>query len=145
MGCDIHLHQEVKIDGVWHHYRSVDQPRNYSLFAKMAGVRGEETPIVLPKGMPQDATLLTHFDCDRWKGCAHSYSWLNAEEISKLQKWAYDVADCDKIWRFELDNWGYFFGNTWGGFHDFPEERPKGVEDVRFIFWFDNPVMRLGG
>lgn len=41
MGCDIHLHQEVKINGEWHHYRLAEMPRNYEVFEKMAGVRGD--------------------------------------------------------------------------------------------------------
>lgn len=62
MGCDIHLHTEVKINGVWHHMGAPSVPRNYRLFAKMAGVRGIETPIAEPRGLPGDATLLTRRD-----------------------------------------------------------------------------------
>lgn len=59
MGCDIHLHQEVKIGGEWHHYREQSVSRNYALFAKMAGVRNyglTVTPIDEPRGIPDDAT-----------------------------------------------------------------------------------------
>lgn len=38
MGCDIHLHSEVMVDGVWHHHAKGQVERNYRLFAKMANV-----------------------------------------------------------------------------------------------------------
>ncbi len=37
MGCDIHLHTEVKIANVWHRYGCPSVDRNYRVFAKMAG------------------------------------------------------------------------------------------------------------
>ena len=39
MGCDIHLHVEVKIKGKWLHYNHPNIDRCYWLFTKMAGVR----------------------------------------------------------------------------------------------------------
>lgn len=38
MGCDIHLHAEVKIKNAWHHYAHPSVPRSYPLFSIMAGV-----------------------------------------------------------------------------------------------------------
>ena len=39
MGCDIHLHAEIKVNGKWEHYAHPHIRRDYRLFAKMASVR----------------------------------------------------------------------------------------------------------
>jgi hypothetical protein len=149
MGCDIHLHTEVKINGVWHHYGAPCVDRNYRVFAKMADVRNsysEIEPIAQPRGIPGDATEMTKFDCERWGRDGHSHSWLSAEEIAILYHFINDELRL-KGWRvpeagwWPEDNFGYFFGNTWGGFWEYRDHAnsgtPKGVEDVRFVFWFD--------
>lgn len=149
MGCDIHLHVEIKVkgDNLWHHYNHPYINRNYKLFAKMANVRnydeyGPIEPISQPKGFPHDASLTTKFDYqERWGCDAHSASWLNAEEIQSLEEW-YDknLKKENDFHGFEAANrFGYLFGNT---FH-FPQYKgtptyPKNLEDVRFVFWFDN-------
>ena len=137
MGCDIHIHQEVKIDGQWWHYRETGLPRSYETFAKMAGVRGSEKPIAEPRGLPDDVTKVTKFDADLWGIGAHTHSWLGPEEIAELEGWIEDRMG-KQYWRLGRDGWGYLFGNSWGGFTKYPEDRPKGLEDIRFVFWFDN-------
>lgn len=142
MGCDIHLHVEVKIDGVWHHYAHPSIGRDYELFAKLAGVRnyhGTE-PIALPRGVPDDATIITKMEFDDCH--CHSHSWISAEEIVALEDWYRTRSDVQA--RFGQPNVEYdlmrcyFFHNTFGGFHKYPDERPDGVEDLRFVFAFDN-------
>ena len=139
MGCDIHLHTEVKIDGNWHHYGKPSIERDYNLFALMAGVRDYNniTPISAPKGIPDDATFLTKYDLERYGRDAHTPSWFNSKEIARLYKWVAAKMGLEH-WRIEREYWGYLFGNGWEGFHKHPEDYPRGLEDVRFIFWFDN-------
>lgn len=147
MGCDIHLHTEVKIDGQWFHYGAPNVSRNYHLFARMANVRndGDIKPITMPRGVPDDAATLTKFACDAYGVDGHSHSWLDAQEITELTEYINNVIELRgkhglKWW--DCDNFGYFFGNTWGGFWKYRDHQnsgtPKGVEDVRFVFWFDN-------
>lgn len=147
MGCDIHLHTEVKINGKWQHYGFPRVLRNYSVFAKMANVRNEYreddiTPISLPKGIPEDATELTKYSYEYWKEDAHSMSWLDAGEIEQLEdyinKELKPTTATNLIGWWCEENWGYLFGNSWGGFTKYPENRPVGLEDIRFVFWFDN-------
>lgn len=52
MGCDIHAHFEIKINSRWEHYSSLNIERNYELFGYIAGVRGDNKPVVEPKGLP---------------------------------------------------------------------------------------------
>ena len=134
MGCDIHLHTEIKVDGVWHHVATANFERNYALFNFLAGVRGDGPGIAPCRGVPEDASLVTRMDCDHWGADGHSHSFLHSYEIPVVEDWLKDTAD--DLWPER--QWGYFFGNSWGGFVKYPHKRPTGVEDVRFVFWFDN-------
>jgi len=141
MACDIHVHVEVKIDGVWEHLGAPRVMRSYRLFAKMADVRNDDeeiTPLSTPRGLPLDASGLTRFISDLDGVDGHSHSWLSASEMSDLSRWWNEefrgVASCH---RFEGE-FGYLFGNSWEGWSRYPEDRPAGVEDVRCVFWFDN-------
>lgn len=144
MGCDIHLHIEIKLNGKWEHYAAPDVWRDYRLFEKMAGVRGEvENAIAPPRGMPLDASVVTRFCCDDYGVDGHSHSWLNAQEIAELSNWGEDnLKPCGSHYRTGWDmEWAfgcYLLGNSFAGFVKYPNERPVGLEDIRFVFWFDN-------
>lgn len=148
MGTDIHLHTEVKVNGVWHHYNAPWIRRSYALFSLMADVRNlpedddrHVPPISPPKGLPEDLSVITQLDYDRWGVDAHTESWFGSKEIQILEEWMRSNSDkC--VWEF--DNWGFLFGNGWGEFHGWnPEEDgdyspyPHEIEDIRFVFWFD--------
>jgi len=145
MGCDIHIHAEVKIEGQWHHYGILRADRNYALFARLANVRNDEEdpipPIAEPRGIPADATFLTMFDVKKWDGDGHSHSWINADEIASLPEWVKGYAkkngfDVPFFW--ESNQFGFLFGNNWSDFRNYPDSFPAGLEDIRFIFFFDN-------
>ncbi len=142
MGCDIHLHTEVKLFGRWEHYSKVDVERSYRLFYKMAGVRGpfnDITPISKPRGVPDDISAVTKVDYLMGVPCDHSHSYLNQIEIVTLSKWIVEyIYNNVNAWRLPQDYWGYLFGNYWNDFVDHPELFPKDLEDIRFVFWFDN-------
>lgn len=140
MGCDIHLHTEVKIDGKWHHYGAPNVPRSYRLFGLMAGVRNDEVePIAAPRGLPDDISEVTALSAKRWGSGAHSHSWLSSEELAILDERWYALG-MGRTLESDLEHhyFGYLEGNSWAGFSRYPDERPKGIEDVRFVFWFDN-------
>jgi hypothetical protein len=140
MGCDIHLHAEIKVNGQWHHYSKPSIDRNYSLFAKMAGVRGDEEPLAEPRGFPDDATFTTRFDFEHWGRDAHTPSWLSGDELQAVCDFyeadAKTYGDPKRFICAEMDQFGFLFGNGWklrpGDGH------PANVEDVRWVFWFDN-------
>lgn len=134
MGCDIHVHAEIKIDEIWHHYSSPDVERNYELFEKMAGVRGDlENAIIKPRGVPRDITFLTLLDFERWDYDMHSASWFGVEEIKELEEW-FESTRYEIPQRWLEHHFGYLFGNAWR-----PKKYPTfEIEDVRFVFWFDN-------
>lgn len=140
MGCDIHAHTEIKVNGEWHHYSQPDIGRDYALFTRMAGVReaeGIET-IASPRGLPSDITFTTRFDAEQhWGVDGHSHSWLGCKELAALVEW-YDERHADKDWLgWEFRGLGYLFGNRWD-FHTNSYDYPEGLQDARIVFWFDN-------
>jgi hypothetical protein len=142
MGCDIHFFAEVKIDGTWycHGHPSID--RCYDLFYKMAGVRSsddaEKAPIALPKGLPKDLSVVVQKYWEQEKLDAHSASWLGAEEIAILEKWLenWHRGRANGEYFYPEKIWGYLFRSSWGGTVKYG--LPEGVQDIRFVFWFDN-------
>ena len=136
MGCDIHAHFEIKLNGKWEHYSHPRIFRNYDLFARIAGVRNYSKimPISMPKGLPEDLTVTTRF-CADWLGVdGHNHTWLNALEIKELMDTKF-IAD---NWRFEHEELGYLFGNGWGSWVEYPDSYPEEIEDIRLVCWFDN-------
>ncbi len=135
MGCDIHLHVEVKVNGKWLHYNQADVDRWYGLFGKMAGVRGTETPIAQPRGLPVDVTAATRQYC-YWDGTdGHSISYLSSDEIATLVSWAKSELP---EWRSN-ENFGWLEGGSYEDFRKYPEDfDAEHLEDFRFVFWFDN-------
>lgn len=140
MGCDIHLHSEIMVNGVWHHHNKAQIERSYLLFSKMANVRneGEVDPITLPKGLPENVTFSTNLYLQKSPEDYHSHSWLNAEEIKELFQW-FDEQTNPFFERRRMNlMFGYLFGGSFGDFLRFKSDFPEYVEDIRFIFWFDN-------
>ncbi len=147
MSCDIHLHTEVKIDGIWHHYSCPKVHRDYRVFTKMAGVcdiPGIE-PFSEPRGLPKDATRIVQLSSQFWGSDGHSHSWLNAEEIFQLEKYInkelklkaqHGCSWCNANFGFLFHGfWGQFWENRVTGGYD---PIRKKLQDIRFIFWFDN-------
>jgi hypothetical protein len=139
MGCDIHLHVEVKIEGKWQNWTAPNLDRNYDLFAKMADVRNYNqgtVPISKPKGLPEDISVVTKLSYDHWGVDGHSHSWLGYGALTVLEEWINNQEHLEghrKVWEFDR-MFGWFLGN---GFLD-KGSWPDGVDDVRFVFWFDN-------
>ena len=147
MGCDIHFHTEVKINNKWEHYNSPNVSRNYPLFALLANVRnnGSITPISNPRGLPDDVSFLTKFISDKDGNDGHSHSYVTSEEINLVEEfvkkqiqegWFGEYGKRKVDWPEDI--WGYFLGNGWADFNNYSDERPDNVQDVRFVFWFDN-------
>lgn len=133
MGCDIHIYAEVKIGSTWHHYGEVECDRDYELFEKIAGVRGDVSEsIAEPRGVPQDATFMTRVHETREGEDAHTKTWLGADEIAAVAKWDKERAFARRPWK------GYLFGNLFESFREYPSDYPPEVEDLRFVIWFDN-------
>lgn len=145
MGCDIHMHTEIKIRGEWHHYSAPRFKRCYPLFCLMAAVRGPWDgcePTAGPRGLPADSALVTRLSRERYRLDGHSDSYLDASELATLEeRWeafakenSINPHDADLEWNYV----GFLEGNSWAEFAKYPDERPSWIEDVRWCFWFDN-------
>lgn len=148
MGCDIHAHLEVKLNGGWHYLTPVDFERDYALFARMADVRNsyqgrrEIEPISKPRGLPSDAAFMTVFHSDVYGSDGHSHSWLSYDEICGLIAWDKERGDVGQLdeWRLlKCSRHGvWLFGNSIYYWREYPDDYPKELEDVRLCYWFDN-------
>ena len=126
MGCDIHAHVEIKLNGKWQHYSCPPIQRWYLLFEKICGVRGNVTnAITPPRGLPDDITEVTKYCYENED--AHTATWLTAKELDELINWADSLSDDS----FQLKEFGYLNGNM------FSRTNPE-ITDCRFICWFDN-------
>lgn len=146
MGCDIHLHIEVKVSGKWEHYAAPSVNRWYQLFTWMAGVRGDESEAISrPKGFPEDASDLTKILRNDYGSDGHSDSWLDHSEIMKLEDLIKDWCESSEknFFDYDLEHsllHTYMAGNSFTAHWRYSDVRylPEGIDDVRFVFWFDN-------
>ena len=133
MGTDIHVHIEYRINGKWEHYGAPEVDRWYELFSVMAGVRGTQTPIVEPRGFPEDASLFTAWD---WEGGdGHNASYLQDQEIVTLEEW---LEERHKYLESVLNT--YIGGCGLIDFlrYDDKDFVPPGTDSIRLVFWFDS-------
>lgn len=142
MGCDIHLHIEIRVAGKWHHYSAPSIARNYELFNILAGVRhnpDDPDPIIPPRGLPEDMTEVTRMDMDGFGKYGHHASWFGLPEICKLTDWLTEQGGFKMGMDLEHHILHcYLFRNSFAGVLKYPQDDHHGVEDVRFIFCFDN-------
>jgi len=113
--------------------------RNYALFAKLAGVRGNGPQA---KGVPDDASPLYREYVDSWLSDGHSHSWCTATEF--VARFLETLDSSDQIVK-EYAGWVLNSGqdNAVLTFLDnycavqILEDRDK-ADDYRFVFFFDN-------
>jgi len=139
MGMDVRIHSEVKIAGKWHHHCEFRPEQNYEMFEKMAGPVGLKddgiVPISQPKGLPDDVSELTALSYEYWKGSVFAASWFGPDEIVSL----YEFLMLHFKNSYIHQNFPYYNGKGFDGFVLYREDWvDAGVEDVRFVFWFDN-------
>jgi hypothetical protein len=115
MGCDIHIYTEKLVEfennlSKWincdnwrynEYYNPKDKDgetkmnihpiymgRDYELFSVLANVRNysdDNLCISEPKGLPKDICKITKAEAKRWKGDAHSHSYLTFKEIKDFR------------------------------------------------------------
>ncbi len=138
MGTDIHVAFEAKIDDAWHFIGSPGVRRNYTFFAHLAGVRGEEGEgIAANRGIPEDASPVTRLLAPPQEYPFHGHSWATLEEVHEALKGAaleIGLSGFKPLKPEELFNWFYFAGE----FAPFLNGAPCGINQIRMIFWFDN-------
>lgn len=92
--------------------------RNYTLFAKLAGVRSDgDYRICKPRGVPDDSSLFYQIKVNQWMGDGHSHSYFSISEL------------------LEHD-----FSNISENFTKFIEgfKNKEDINNYRIVFFFDN-------
>ena len=86
MGCDIHCYIEYKKkhhEG-WSDFGGRINPgRNYWMFGMMAGVRLNVTPVVAPRGLPEDVSYSSGSDSRIYISEVESEGCCNAENAAR--------------------------------------------------------------
>lgn len=118
MGCDIHFYIEKLIAGKWKNItlNKYYINRNYILFGALAGIRSDfVVPPILPRGFPEDASNALKKEYYKWKGEAHTPSYLSFEELNfikniKIDKELYlSLSDYRKCLKEPLDYYYYYY------------------------------------
>lgn len=152
MGCDIHMVVERKIQGKWHcvwdgcicprvnvqrdEYDNLswESPaacaRNYSFFARLAGVRG---PGPDAKGVPDDVSEVTRYRITDWAQDGHSHSWDTLEDFCR--KFWFESGDEESADFVKRKLLGEDDSSVRDLFGPYSDEAP---ENVRVVYWFDN-------
>lgn len=141
IGCDIHVHIEVKMEGEWRHYSNPHVERNYRLFSLMADVRNYKDlePISQPKGLPSDVTYLTRVDHEHWGVDVHDESYLTIGELIELKYRWKKLNHKNPMNEFlEIVFHTYVFSRGITGWYEYPSDNHMDIEDLRIVFWFDN-------
>ena len=137
MGCNIHGFIETmeypdSENARWWSVHEIPYTRNYRFYAAIAGVRNyiEITPISKPKGIPEDASMMSKVEAEEMGRDGHSHSWLTYKEIKEYD-WLQDVGGSlliDNVHTHfkSLMNEMRFLASTYG------------EEGARVVFWFDN-------
>lgn len=162
MGCDIHLWTEVRRNGKWEtagawvenrYYESEDNEsvynrprireefygsRNYSLFALLAGVRGEHPdapPLAPDRGLPADVSAEVQKYSDLMAGDGHSHTYLTLREILDF---AYGNGYGQRGENRFADYSKEFAEETIRKLTVLAKDPALTADDVRIVFWFDN-------
>lgn len=126
MGCDIHIHTELKINSEWILLHAEPwSRRNYDLFGLIADCgRGGEALFGPNRGIPEDASVGTRvcYEFDSW----HSATWLAIGEVEAVLKAAVERCVLDEVWIGEFVGEAAYFMHTEDG------------HPLRCVIWFDN-------
>jgi len=134
MGCDIHFYIEENYEPNWYEIMEINIPRNYQLFACLAGVRNSWgiEPMILPRGLPDDLSkemLKIHLDSD-----AHTESWMTLKELADIDRSAMDI-ECPTCHKKHSKTYRELLPIWFVKLIEFLESYPG---DLRVVFWFDN-------
>jgi hypothetical protein len=138
MGCDIHTHVErydpvteqwvgIKTTG----YEAKAQGRDYELFAKLAGVRGNGPE---PRGMPDDISPYVRWELESWEADAHSHSWCPLLDFITIG----EGTPLPKIKDISTKVYEWFHINLPERYTDKEVDILKLQTGYRVVFWFDN-------
>ena len=119
--------------------------RNYTLFGKLAGVRGMDEPMVYPRGLPEDISPEVKEEYAKFEGYAHSATWYDLYELRLLVDAGRGKVK-DEVWNEETDQYELREVDYVKGFLEDAEHvlhmswhwLAEKVGENRIIMWFDS-------
>lgn len=122
--------------------------RDYMLFGFLADVRSSwGSAIYKPRGVPEDASPEIQMEYERWRGDAHSASYLSIDEFEHVVREYRKSAILDAIQSHEesekyktiyQDVIDYIRANQKKRIYKCPEGLFDVEVEARVVFWFDN-------
>lgn len=131
MGTDMHYMIEYRKHNEPHWWVEVEQavkaPRNYVLFANLAGVRNSWgiVPVAAGRGLPSDRTFVSYNEWQIWVPDGHHVSWIDGDEYAKR------ILGIDEIWDQVISS-----AYVKAGQKHCPDEGH--LLKYRIVFWFDD-------
>jgi hypothetical protein len=134
MGCDIHVTIQYRTklktsdSNYWYTFaQDMELPRDYDMFATLAGVRVPNQYSLKPKGMPNDAELPKSLYTDSE---FYSHSWVSYKEYKRVLKNYSRIYDfSEEILTPHVEYLILF---------DIMKSFKKKKMESRLIFWFDS-------
>lgn len=137
MGVDIRLFTEIKVEGLWYAYSQPEIRQNYNLFDIMGHPRFDQTQRALKRELPELPSEVVSMCVEGDSNFnLQLCSWLNAAEIQDLYM---ELSEYPGIGFSSTygNPFGYIEGSDWGAYLKYPEDNPSWIDDIRFIYWFD--------
>lgn len=151
MGCNSHLFIEIKSSWAarfnipegysWDLWAEIPECRDYNIYGALAGVRANcPSPVVSPRGIPDDIGYRVKEIMDGNEGDFHSHTWLTVLEfISAIDS----VDDARKSDEESIKIWGkngVFIYKPWIAAKKILGVLSEvyGIENIRIIIAFDN-------
>jgi len=148
LGADLHSSMEVLFDGKWFFVGALPSRRNYQLFGKLSGVRGDDGPFFEESSeLPEDVCQEIKDDYEAWGSDAHSLTVIDYKDLE---------AFCDYFQKPSL-NWCKLTAkerNSWSDKKQYDKHcaasyvvdwlffarklMSVGAGDVRVVIWYDN-------
>lgn len=156
MGCDIHAYIEYQAGDSWRSFGGLINPgRDYRAFCRLAGVRGDDAPLVPLRGMPTDAGWSAKWDSVlsvRGEGDGDEEGSTTRE---RAEKWTAEgianYTDKSRNWITHPDwhSHTYLFTDEWAKAIDQKDVEYAAIlgamkvfenagHRARVVFWFDN-------
>jgi hypothetical protein len=141
VGSDIYAYVEYRKRGdkdtSWYQFGKIILPRDYVLFGRMAGVRGDGDPVAEARGFPADASVGVLY---AYKEAGEYFaSWLTCSELFE----AYRLASNDPAYETYVSELKGFLPGERRTRHEVHalckamQSLEEAGYETRLVFWFD--------
>lgn len=162
MGCDIHMYPEYRKVGRDHWQslaRRMNPGRDYDLFNKIAGLRGDGEPVLPVRGMPANPSMMTKWENELFisdeggEECCttkQAEQWITSGSSQYVDERKKSVTHPDwhsHTWLTSAEfrqilelprEIGWNIDVAYWGLLAMLEEIDRRAQETRIVIWFDN-------